>query len=100
MDYFTKCTTRNVKPKIHKNVILPSFVREENTFRVFGNRVPRRMSCVFCTPYKILLSLSKMGDKVKGECSIPNEHEKCIPSFCQMTGRNDATSDICMYIRR
>lgn len=56
MDYFTKCTIRNVKPKIHKNVTLQSFVREENTFRVFGNRVPRRMSCIFCTPYKILLS--------------------------------------------
>jgi hypothetical protein len=56
MDYCTKCTARNVKPKIHKNVILESFVRDENTFRVFGNRVLRRMSCIFCTPYRILLS--------------------------------------------
>jgi hypothetical protein len=56
MDYCTKCSARSVKSKIHKNVNLQSFVRDENTFRVFGNRVLRRMSCIFCTPYKILLS--------------------------------------------
>ena len=37
MDYCTNCPARNVKPKIYKNVILQSFVRDENAFRVFGN---------------------------------------------------------------
>jgi len=56
MDYCTNCSARNVKPKIYKNAILQSFVRDENTFRVFGNRVLRTMSCILCTAYKILLS--------------------------------------------
>jgi hypothetical protein len=59
MDYCATCSARNVKPKIHKNVTLQSFARDENTFRVFENRVLRRMNCTICTPYKILLSQSK-----------------------------------------
>jgi hypothetical protein len=50
MDYCANCSARNVMPKIHKNVTLQSFVRDENTFRVFGNRVLKRISCTICTP--------------------------------------------------
>jgi hypothetical protein len=41
MHYSTNYSARNVKPKIHRNVTLQSYVRDENTFRVFGNRVLR-----------------------------------------------------------
>jgi hypothetical protein len=40
MDYCTNCSAIYAKPKIHKNVILQTFVRGENTFTVFGNKVP------------------------------------------------------------
>jgi hypothetical protein len=78
-----------------------TFIRDENTFTIFGNRALRRISCIICTPYKIIsLSISRNDDKVNGECSMPNEYEQCIQSFCQTTRRNDVTSDIWMYIRR
>jgi hypothetical protein len=61
MDYCTNCSARNVKPKIHKNVILQSFVRDENTFRLFGNRVLRRMSCIILYTLQNLIKLIKKG---------------------------------------
>jgi len=61
MNYCTKCSARNVKPKIHKNVTLQSFVRDENTFRVFGNRVLRKNELHILYSLQNLIKLIKKG---------------------------------------
>jgi hypothetical protein len=89
-----------VKPKIHKNVIVQTFCKRWKYIHGLWKQGAAKNELHNLYPLQNLIKQIKKDDKVNGECSMPNEYEQCIPSFCQTTRMNDVNSDIWMYIRR